>query len=382
MRQALTLAFRNVFRSPKRSLSLLALMCSAFLAITLIKAGYAYMFANVRKSVAAGSGDVRFSLKEDAGLGLEEYRSLKARILADGRFRETRAAIPVQGLVGTEANSAPASGLAIEGGFAGWKGGDGSVKADVGEALARTLGVKEGDSFSGLLNDSGFDLVLASVVKTEARTLDRFFIRLPLEALEERGARTVVDTVSIWFSPAAEDRKAAIEELRAWPEFQRYQCSAYELGNTVANSIVNVYEDNFRVVLAVVVATMLLALSNVMLLSSWERGQEWGTMLALGNRFPDLVLVLALEALILALAASAIGGALTVAISAAVNALGGITLPPPPTATGPMHIGLSPEAASFALALCASLCCGLAAALLAAWGLRRSTIIELLFERN
>ena len=47
MNANLVLAFRNIFRSPKRSLSLLALICAAFLAITLIKAGYADMFSNI-----------------------------------------------------------------------------------------------------------------------------------------------------------------------------------------------------------------------------------------------------------------------------------------------------------------------------------------------
>jgi putative ABC transport system permease protein len=378
----IVLALRNLLRSPKRSLSLLALMCSAFLALTLIKAGYADMFSGIKKSYRVSNGDVAFSIPDSGGMDLSEYEALKKKLIAGGRVTALKAAVPIQGLIGTESGSAPISGYAIEGVYSDWRTGEDSIKVDLGAALADSLSLNAGDEFSGLANGSGFSFRAASIIHTEAKARDRFFLRMPLEALAESDSDSKPSKISLWFADRGIAREKFIEELRAMPEFAGYLCSAYVLGNTQVNSIVRVYEDNFAIVLIVVAATMLLALANVTLLSAWERGQEWGTMLALGNRHASLDAVIAFEALALALAACAIGGILTVAISAIVNAAGGITLPPPPTSSNPIKIGLKPEADAFLLASLVSLLCALAAAFIAARNLRRSTIIQLLYERN
>jgi putative ABC transport system permease protein len=382
MNANLVLAFRNIFRSPKRSLCLLALMCAAFLAITLIKAGYADMFANIKASFAQSQGDVTFSVDGSSGMSIAAYRAFKDKLLSGGKVSAVKAAVPVQGLIGGDSASAPVSGFALEGSFDAWRGDDGVVKAELGAALADSLGVKAGDEFSGMLNDSGFAFRVEKVVKTEAKARDRFYLLMPFEALAEREPEAKATQIMLWFSDSRADKRALIDELKAMPEFAAYSCSAYELGNTMVNSIVKVYEDNFIVVLIVVAATMLLALANASLLSAWERGPEWGTMLALGNRRSALGFVIALESLALALAACLIGGGLTLAISAIANAAGGITLPPPPTATSPLRVGFKPETSAFLLACLVSFLCALAAALLSAWNLRRSAITELLFERN
>lgn len=380
----LVLASRNIFRSPKRSLSLLALMCASFLAITLIKAGYADMFADIEASFARSQGDASFSADDSGGMGLDAYRALRSELLSGGKLSAVKAVVAVQGIVGGDSASAPVSGYALEGAFDGWKGADGDVKAELGSSLAESLGLKAGDEFSGMLNGSGYSFRVEKVVTTEAKARDRFFLLMPLEALGAGESQAKVSQIMVWFANGRgrADRLALIDELTAAPGLAAYRCSAYELGNTMVNSIVRVYEDNFIVVLIVVAATMLLALANVSLLSAWERGQEWGTMLALGNRRSDIGGLIALESLALALAACAIGGILTLAVSAVANAAGGITLPPPPTATSPMRVGFKPEASAFFLACVVSILCALAASLLSAWKVGRSAVTELLFERN
>ncbi len=205
---------------------------------------------------------------------------------------------------------------------------------------------------------------------------------MDLEALARRLNNITIQNILVYIAVPPSETRSLIEETRALPELASYSCSAYALGNTDANAVVGVYEDNFRVVLVVVALAMVLALSNAGLLSVWERGQEWGTLLTLGDTRPALVALIAVENLLLALAACLAGAALTLAVAAVVNAMGGIVLPPPPTASEPLHLGLKPEAASLGLASIVSLCCALAAALVSASGLKRKAIVELLFERN
>lgn len=382
MKAVFTLALRNLVHSPKRSLFLLAFLCAAFLSITLIRAGYADMFERVRKSVIRSQGDLFFSASDSRGMDLAAYLALKDKLLSDGRISEVKAMADVQGLAGTEETSAPVSGYAIEDFLGGPAEVDGSVGVDLGASLAASLGLKPGDSFSGYVNDSGFDFRLQEAVRTEAVALDRFYIKMPFEALTERDGGARVSRVLVWFSAGGGDPLGLIREISASPELAGYKSSAYELGNTNANSVVAIYEDSFRVVLLVVAATMLLALSNAMLLSSWERGQEWGTMLAIGSPFASVGAVILLESVLLALAAALAGGVLTLSISIIANAAGGIRLPPPPTATEPMLIGLKPEWSSFAVALLLSLACGFGASAIAVRAVRRGTIVELLYERN
>lgn len=397
MNRALASAVRSLARSPGRSLALLALMCAAFLALTLIRAGYADMFDRVKASVSREYGDISFALEGGEGLGISDYRSLKARILSDRRFRATRASVRIDGLVGLGDRSAPASGVAVEtpilgaglgprpdgpaGGDAGAAAG-GPVRAQLGAALAATLGAKEGDVLSALIGDVGFDLELAGTVETEAAMLDRFYIRIPLEALPAEDAARRIDRIAIWLADARASRLDAIRELTAMSGLSGYECSAYELGNTVANGVVDVYEGSFRVVLAAVALAMLLALGNAALLSSWERGSEWGTMLALGSPFRAVAAALTLEAAVLSAAACAIGSILALAVSAAANLAGGIILPPPPTQAAPVVVMFRPEASALALATALSLACAVVSSLAAALSVRRRTIVELLFERN
>jgi ABC-type lipoprotein release transport system permease subunit len=383
MNRAAASAARSLARSPGRSLALLALMCAAFLALTMIRAGYADMFDRVKASVTREYGDISFALEGGEGLGISDYLSLKARILSDGRFRATRASVSIDGLAGLGDRSAPASGVAVEEAIGEALAAAGSpAPAQLGAALAETLGAQKGDRLSALIGDVGFDLELSRIVETEAAMLDRFYLRIPLEALPAEDAAWRIDRIGIWLADAKASRLDAIRELSAMPGLSGYEPSSYELGNTIANSVVDVYEGSFRVVLAAVALAMLLALGNAALLSSWERGSEWGTMLALGSPFKAVASALTLEAVVLSAAACLIGSALTLALSAAANLAGGIVLPPPPTQAAPVVVRFRPEASALALATALSLACAIVSSLAAALSVRRRSIVELLFERN
>jgi ABC-type lipoprotein release transport system permease subunit len=382
MIRALALAARGLARAPGRSLGLIALTCSGFLAVAMVRAGYADMFDRIRSGYARSEGDFTLVLSKGSGLSLGEYRRLKPRIAALGPFSAVRASVPIEGLIGLGERSAPASGLAIEdSGLEGDTAGR-PIEAQLGEGLARTLGAAPGDELSALLGDSGYDLALAGAVKTGAATLDRFFVRMPLEQLEDGDPSPCVDRIRVWLADPGRPLAGAIAGLRSLPELSGYEARAYELGNTEVNSVVDVYEGSFRVVLAAVAATLLLALGNATLISSWERGAEWGTMLALGAGFPRVASTLVLESALIGAAASAAGCLIALASSAAVNLLGGLAFPPPPTQVEPIIVRFKPEAGSLALASALAMACSLIAALVAALGIGRRTVVELLFERN
>ena len=381
MSPSIAIASRNLLRSPKRSLSLMALLCAAFLTVTLIRAGYAEMFDQVRKSRYETNGHFSFSPKSGTELSWETYLAIKEEAASSGRFTGLSASVDLDGLVGTELRSAPVSGEAVEGFFPDWEA-DGAVKAELGGALAQSLALKVGDEFSAFIGGIGLTLRLENIVETEVTTRDRFFVRLPLEAFAAAGEVRRVNRVRVWTAGADSDRSALIREAQAWPGVADCEWRAAELGNTEINSIIRVYEDNFRVIFVVVGFVTLLALANVMLLSTWERGVELGTMLSLGTPVSHLVRTLVLESVFLALAACVVGSVLSLAACAVVNLAGGVTFPPPPTISSPVHLTLKSEPAAFFLAAGLSLSCAAAAGLIASAGLRKAALIDLLFERN
>ena len=357
----------------------MALLCAAFLTVTLIRAGYADMFDQVRKSRYESNGHFSFSPKAGTELSWETYLAIKERAASVGKFTRLSASMEVDGLVGTELRSAPVSGEAVEGAFDDWET-DGAVKAELGAALAESLELKAGDEFSAFVGGVGLTLNLENIVETEVTTRDRFYVRLPLEAFAAAGKVSRVNRVRVWTSGAG-DRSALIREAQAWPGLADCDWQAAELGNTEINSIIRVYEDNFRVIFVVVGFVILLALANVMLLSTWERGVELGTMLSLGTPSAHLVRVLVLESVFLALAACVAGSVLSLAACAVVNLAGGVTFPPPPTISSPLHLTLKSEPAAYFLAAGLSLSCAAAAGLIASAGLRKTALIDLLFER-
>jgi hypothetical protein len=91
---------------------------------------------------------------------------------------------------------------------------------------------------------------------------------------------------------------------------------------------------------------------------------------------------LVLEASLLSAAASAAGTVLALAFSALANLAGGIAFPPPPTQVQPLIVRFKPEASALALAFGLSIACSVVAAGVAAMGIRRRSVVELLFERN
>ncbi len=382
MMRALVAAFRGIARAPGRSLALFSLLCAAFLALTLIRSGYADMFDRIRTSMENADGDIRFAASEGAGMSMAEYRGLKEGLAAKGRFSAIRASIGIDGLVGNEEKSAPASGRAIEDSGLAFDSFESWAEVEMGEALARTLYAAPGDELSALFGGAGFNLRLARPVKTQAAMLDRFYIKMPLEILEAGESAIRIDEIGFWLSDPEDSAIDVIDDLSSLPELAGYAAAAYELGNTVANSIVDVYEESFRVVLVAVTIAMLLAIGNATLISSWERGSEWGTMLALGAPFTRVISVLVLEALILGAAASAAGSLVTLAVSALANLAGGIAFPPPPTQTEALIVRFKPEASSLALASGISIACAAIAAFVASLGARRRTVVELLYERN
>jgi ABC-type lipoprotein release transport system permease subunit len=393
MRRLIGYAVRNVWRSRTRGLGLTGLLAAAVMVMILIADGYAFLFDAVARSQERAQGSFWFVHEAGGALPYSAYLGLKRALLADDRIGDVRAEAPVSGLLGTEERSAPVTGIALEAIASGGVAAESTaaIDLDLGQALATTLAAAPGDMLSGFLLDRGFTLAVKNVVATEAQVLDRFYVRLRLEDIVSRGVDPAVTGIHVWLKPAAaaagysgKDAALAsfISELSARPELAGYSAYSSALGNTRADQIVRVYDENYRVVMLVVGLTMVLALVNVLSLNVRERSQELGTLRSLGTPIRRLRLMVLVEAVAVALIAWSVGSILSLVAGMVVNAAGGLTFPPPPTSDTPIHIGLSWTTEAFLRSGATAVLGAVVAALAAAAGLGRRSVIEQLCVRD
>ncbi len=387
-----SLAFRNLLRSRVRALSLLALAASGVCALVLVAGEYEFLFAGAGKSVVESDGDILLERKGegDGGLRWDGYLEAKGRLLDSGLVREVRAESRVDGIVGSVDRTVPCAGVAVEDGVT--VAGE-TVPAALGSAIAKTLGAAKGSLVGGLIADCGMTLEVTEVVATEASLRDRFYARIPMDALVGLGENPTVDSVRIWLADGVSspglDRESGsrgydgtVRLLSSIEGLSGYEIRSMLAGNTEINKIVGVYRTNYRVVACTVVITMFLAFLNVLSLTVHEREREIGTLRAMGTTTRQVRAMFVSEAAIAALLAWAIGTALALVAAAAIDGLGGITLPPPPTATEEIRIGMAITARKVVEALVFTVLSALASAAICTVRLGNADIVKQLEIRD
>ena len=393
-----SLAFRNLLRSRVRALSLLALASAGVCALVLVAGEYEFLFAGAGKSSVESDGDILLERKGegDGALRWDGYLAVKKRLLDSGLVRASRAESRVDGIIGTVDRTAPCAGVAVEDGVA--VAGAGTIASDVvpaslGSAIAKTVGASKGSLVGGLIADCGMTLEVTEVVATEASLRDRFYARIPMDALVGLNENPTVDSVRIWLvdgvSSPGLDREShsrgyddAVRLLASIEGLSGYTIRSMPAGNTEINKIVGVYRTNYRVVATTVVITVFLAFLNVLSLTVHEREREIGTLRAMGTTVRGVRAMLASEAAIAAVIAWAIGAGLALLAAAAINGIGGITLPPPPTATEEIRIGMTITARKVAEAFAFTALSALASAALCTARLGNADIVRQLEIRD
>ena len=349
MRALVQLAFANLAARPARTGFVVILLLSGFLCQSLVRASYADLFKNLEREQREIEGDIYMDLPETGGPTVGQWSNIRTFFLEDSRVESIIARAPLNGLIGREEGSSPVSGLAIEDSQkAPGENKSPAYKVKLGLSLAQGLSLEAGDMCTGLLNNRLHDLILAETTTTEVLFKDRFWIEVFLAMLQE-SAHNDGDTplLSIAFRLRAGTLSSFEETLASIGEQDTVKHPGIALlagstlfslkkGNTRANTIMSVYEDNYRMIAVTVLLVVFLALVNVLLLSCRERGNELGTLHALGARKSDIALLMWAESILLSLFACILGIILDISLSSLANATGGIKLPPPPASTEPM----------------------------------------------
>lgn len=393
MTRLINYAFRNIWRSRVRTIALLTIISIGVTVLVLIAAGYEDLFDSASMESVAKDGDMLFVNEAEAGIGSmswESYLSVKAKLMASGVVKGVRASTIVEGIVGSVDRSAPCSGLAVENGV---KSGDGIIGVTLGESLAKTLGVSQGEMLGGLINDCGMTLRLEKTVKTESLLKDRFYLEIPVEAFLERDEAPEVSSISIWLndgvsSPmlnADSDSRGyrdALAFCSSIPELENYTLNSMPKKNTRVDQIVQIYRTNYRVVLVVVALTLFLAFLNVLALSVYERQQELGTLRSIGTPIIQIRFLLLCETLMIAILSWIIGITVSEIASVLINANGGLVFAAPPGETSDITVGSKLSVVNM-LQIGAVIVLGaLAASFISAMSLSKSSVVQQLEVRD
>jgi len=251
----------------------------------------------------------------------------------------------------------------------------------LGHGVARALKLEPGDRASLVVNTADgamntLDFEVIGVFRSFSKDYDARAVRIPLpaaqELLDSKGANVIVaslkrtrDTERVAGSLAA-SLGARQLEVKRWDELNDFYAKTVEL-----------YDRQFGVLQLIILAMVLLSVTNTVNMTVFERAGEFGTMRALGNRGVDIFALVLVESALLGLIGATAGVILGVLLAWVISAIG-IPMPPPPNAdigyTAQIRIVPSVVAGAFAVGVFATTL----AAVLPALRVARGNVVDAL----
>lgn len=251
----------------------------------------------------------------------------------------------------------------------------------VGEGLARNLGVDVGDLVTLLVTTpaGGVNAIEAPVVGvfyTSTKAYDDRALRLPMSSAqallrEEKISRFV------GVLPRTSDTEDAVATLRAALGTEAAQVKGWRQIADFYNKTVQLFSSQLAVVRAVIVAIVLLSVSNTLARNVMERTSEIGTMMALGRTRAAVARLFVGEGLILGVACGILGVLLGWGLAAIVSAIG-IPMPPPPGMARGFVAGIAFTPRIAAIALLLAVVTSVVASLLPALRASRLNVVDAL----
>ena len=203
----------------------------------------------------------------------------------------------------------------------------------VGKGLATLMGVQAGDAVVVLVDTpasglSAIDAKVAGIFESVSKAYDDSTLLLHIAAARKL---LKVDGAHRWlvYLDKTENTSRVAEALRARFGAPQFEVRTWDQLAEFYRRAVDLFQQQLDVVRFIVVAIILLGISNTMMMSVMERTGEIGTAMALGVRPGILLGQFLLEGALIGLIGSLAGLVLAVIIGWGVDALH-IDMPPPP----------------------------------------------------
>jgi putative ABC transport system permease protein len=408
MATTISLAFRNLFRNPARTISTLLAIIVGLLGLTLLDGFITYSLHAFRDSIIrSGTGEVQifrsrqaqdegdsdpipFLFDDSAAIerelrGMSEVEDVMpvlsfSAVLSDGdKTRSVQvSASPVEQALRDLTERTIVSGSDLAPGETG--------RILLGSGLAHLLKALPGTTLQlfALSKGGGVNtesLTVAGTTSSGIKAVDDISVSM---SLADAQSLLAVDGVAkmVLFLKSADDTQGFMKRLAALPlgstlsGLREESWDKLSVGYQYAHSM---YELVLAVARLVVLVVALFSVSGTLSLAVVDRYREIGTLRAFGTRRPRLLSLLAFEGLALGIAGTAIGSIAGMAVAAGINAAGGLTMPAEPgMSVATVNILFTPGLEAFWQNCVALLAASVIAALIPGTLSFRRTIAELL----
>lgn len=253
--------------------------------------------------------------------------------------------------------------------------------AILGEGLARSLGVKPGDSIvllattaSGSAN--AIELTVAGTFFTIYKDYDDSALRLPIP-LARKLMRVEGATSWVALLEQTELTEPTVATARSMLPAEQFQIVPWTDLADFYNKTVVLFSKQVDVVKLIIGLIIVLTISNTQTMSVLERTTEIGTSLAIGSRSSEILRLFLLEGALIGIAGGLIGLGLGFLLAEAISSVG-IPMPPPPGMargyTGQILISSALAVDALVLAILTTLL----ASIMPAWKASRMNIVDAL----
>jgi putative ABC transport system permease protein len=396
------LAARNVLRHRARTAMTLAAIAFGVIGLVLSGGFVQDIFVQLGEAVIhSQSGHLQVAKAGFAAKGArrpEHYLiaapdALRSRIAAEPGVADVMGRISFSGLLGNGRSDLSIVGEGIEperearnGSYLFITAGRQLTDRDrfgalLGRGVAQALKLAPGDRATLVVSTrdgaaNTLDLEVVGVFQTFSKDYDARAVKIALPAAQElmdsRGVNALVVALHRTRDTA---RVAAV--LRDALSGQALEVRTWDELNDFYAKTVKLYDRQFGALRLIILAMVLLSVSNTVNMTIFERVGEFGTMRALGNRGSNVFALVLAESVVLGAAGAALGAALGVLLAAAISAVG-IPMPPPPNAdigyTAQIRLVPSVVASAFAIGLVATVL----AAILPALRVARANVVDAL----
>lgn len=350
------LAGRNVFRHRGRTAMTLAsivfgvaalILAGGFIEDTIVETGESMIRSSTGHLQVARQGYWQYGVRSPEKYLMENPETLRRELAAAPGVEDVMLRIGFSGLLGNGRTDWSIVGEGVEPSrekrlasyitvLAGRRLEDGDkFGMMIGQGVAKALKLQPGDPVTLLVSTTGgatnlLEFQVTGVFQTFSKDYDARAVRISLAAAQEllatSGAHTGVvllkntvdtDRVASWMQDKLGNQAY---EIKTWVEL-----------NVFYTQTVTLYRQQFGFLVVIILAMLLMSVSNTVNMGIFERASEFGTMMAMGDRSSHVFLLIVFESLWLGLLGS-LGGVLVGIVLAQVISMVGIPMPPPPNA--------------------------------------------------
>jgi putative ABC transport system permease protein len=352
----LKIGIKNLLKNKRKTLLTLLTISLGFSCLLLSKGYVNYCLWGLRESIING-GTGHFQIfhagfkekKDDDSFSylITDYKNVIRQISAVPGVKFVAPRLSFKGILSSDERSATVVGYGgwleeekglmsfstIEkGGFPGDDEGSGML---IGRGVSELSCLNVGDGAtlsvampSGAIN--ALDFTVSGVIRNQLEDMENSFAFIPLETAQgllnvPNSADTLI--VMLLGTDRIGKTEGAIRDIcarngleyRTWDQIVPYYSGANEF-----------YSSAMNVALIVILAIVLLAIMNTMIISVYERMREIGTMRSIGTTRVQILRMINAESVLLGFFGCLVGLAVAVLAATIINSLGGIPLPPPP----------------------------------------------------